>query len=163
MTNQQLPSGLVLPRGVRIITPDELAAETPPPEQGPPCAKCGIPLPPLDEEVKRMIAANPGAEVYLAHEVCPDAPVVKPEGRFFEVHVRIVELTERETGGLGDGPNPEIVAEELMSFVAGHRAPNLDEAMRPLALALGEKWEVAEKQARIADAEAIADQLGLAP
>jgi hypothetical protein len=121
---------------------------------GPPCAKCGLPTAHLDEEMQRVLRANPG--VTIAHDVCPGSEPAAPSGRYFEVRVQIVEVTEHDEG---DGDHPELgrevhhTVEELISFVAGHRAPNLDAAMRPLALALGEKWQKAEKQAAIADSE----------
>lgn len=121
--------------------------------EGPPCSKCGQPMPPLSEELKALARAAGG--VSLSHDVCPgETANAHPAGRYFEVRVEVVEVTEEPTGGLGDGPNPEIVATELISFRTGLRATDLDAAMRPLALALGEKWQAAEKRAKIADADA---------
>lgn len=119
---------------------------------GPPCSKCGKPMPPLDDELA-AVARRLGGGIVLAHEVCPDQPAARPEGRYFEVRVQIVEVTEPEPGEEKPGLwEPDAVqVEEMISFIAGHRAPDLDAAMRPLALALGEKWALAEKQAKVAD------------
>lgn len=115
-------------------------------EPGPPCAKCGIPLPPLPIAVKR--ALNAGLSVELAHPEggCPtDAKA--PEGRYFEIRVAVVEVKE-----VPDQRQEMIpTAFELMSFKAGVRADNLDAAMRPLAEEFGQRWMHAEKQAGIAD------------
>lgn len=115
------------------------------PEQGPPCSKCGEPMPPLPPELA-SVARKLGTGVVLAHEVCPTEKR-EPEGRYFEVRVQVVEVTEQPDQRGEMIPN----AMEMITFVAGHRAPDLDAAMRPLALALGEKWALAEKQAAVAD------------
>lgn len=108
------------------------------------CQRCGGDMPPLPDDLAAMARAAGG--VSLAHDVCPgdDAPAA-PEGRYFEVRVSVVEVTEETPAD--DSPT----VTDLVSFRAGHRAPTLDEAMRPLALALGEKWARAEKQAKVAD------------
>lgn len=109
------------------------------------CQRCGGDMPPLPDDLAAMMQTAGG--VILAHDVCPGDSdnLPKPEGRYFEVRVSIVEATEPH----GEGDVVQI--DELVSFRAGHRAPDLDSAMRPLALALGEKWTLAEKQAKVAD------------
>jgi hypothetical protein len=115
---------------------------------GPPCSKCGLPMPPLDEELLKL--ARRHGSVALSHEVCPGQEPAAETGRYFEVRVQVVEIREIEQFGEKD-----VVADEMITFVAGLRAENLDAAMRPLALKLGEKWQDAEKQANIADADAV--------
>jgi hypothetical protein len=109
---------------------------------GPPCGRCGHPLPPLPEELQKVI--DSGHSVALMHEpgTCPTDEPAKPAGKYYEVRVAVVRVDESDTD--------EVT--ELLSFVAGHRAANLGDAMRPLALALGEKWQKAEKNAGIAEA-----------
>lgn len=116
---------------------------------GYPCAKCGYPLPPLPDDLQRIV--DKGISVVLAHEEggCPTDVPAAPEGRYFELRVDIVEIVERHDAMRPDDPIPTAV--EMMSFVVGQRAKNLDAAMRPLALAFGEKWTAAEKNAGIAD------------
>jgi hypothetical protein len=126
------------------------------------CQRCGGDLPPMDGELARLAQTTGG--VSLTHEVCPgDEPAPADEGRYFEVRVQIVEVTEPPgddpvipayaNGSPDQNARRDAIVTELVSFKAGHRAADLDAAMRPLALALGEKWQAAEKQARIADAE----------
>lgn len=123
------------------------------PAQGPPCGRCGHPLPPLPPELQKIIDA--GQSVALMHEpgTCPGDAKPEPEGKYYEVRVQVVRVDEAVPV---DEPSPfdpeHTTVVELLSFVAGHRAPNLPEAMRPLALALGEKWAQGEKNAGIAEA-----------
>lgn len=120
----------------------------PEPAVGPVCGRCGKTMPPLSEELAALARAAGG--VQLTHEVCPGEQPTGPVGRYFEVRVDVVEVIEHDEGD-GDTGEREITTEELVSFRAGVRAADLDSAMRPLALALGEKWTLAEKQAKIAD------------
>jgi hypothetical protein len=110
------------------------------------CSRCGEPMPPLPDELAAVVRS--GAPVTLTHEVCPGQDPPKPVGRYFEVRVAVVEITEEPQ--LFDG-DPAVVATEMLSFVAGQRAADLEAAMRPLALLLGEKWMEAEKRSKIAD------------
>jgi hypothetical protein len=149
-----MPEPILNPAGVQVgwdlsdVDANEvLGGMTPDLVAGPPCAKCGQPMPPITPEMASMMRAQ-GATI--AHEVCPGETPPQPEGRYFEVRVSVVEVTERQTNPpFPDETVPE--ATELVRFTAGHRAPNLAEAMRPLALALGERWAEAEKRAPIAD------------
>lgn len=113
---------------------------------GTPCGRCGHPLPPLPEELQKVI--DSGQSVALMHEpgTCPGDEPAKPEGKYYEVRVAVVRVDENHDTDEVTGFT------ELLSFVAGHRAANLPTAMRPLALALGEKWQKAEKNAGIAEA-----------
>lgn len=134
----------------RLILPGD-------PQQQPPaggvvltCQKCGKDMPPLPEDLAKMMKSAGG--VTLAHDVCPGETPQRPEGRYFEVRCQIVEVTEEQTGSsLGSDVTPTVNTEELVSFRSGVRAASLNDAMRPLAEALGEKWMAAEKQAHIAD------------
>jgi hypothetical protein len=110
------------------------------------CQRCGLPMPPLPDELAAVVRS--GAPVTLTHEVCPGQDPPKPVGRYFEVRVAVVEVTEEPQ--LFDG-DPAVVVTEMLSFVAGQRAADLEAAMRPLALLLGEKWMEAEKRSKIAD------------
>jgi hypothetical protein len=104
------------------------------------CQKCGADMPPMDSELAKIAMSTGG--VVLAHEVCPGEEP-KDEGRLFGVRVQVIEIRDH-----GDGDDE---TEELIRFAVDLRAADLDAAMRPLALALGEKWAVAEKQAKLAD------------
>jgi hypothetical protein len=138
--------------GERLSAGESVSLDPAPAPDTLPCGRCGLPLPEMTEEaadaLRAAIAA--GAEVVLQHEVCPGTEPEKPAGRYFEVRVQVVEVTEVNHGFDDD---PRVVVTEMMSFVHGHRAVDLAEAMRPLALGLGEKWQLGEKQARIADAD----------
>lgn len=108
------------------------------------CQKCGGPMPELSDELVAL--ARRAGGVTLAHDVCPgDLAAAETAGRAFELRSTIVEIVpdEAEPGG--------VRVEEMMRFDVGVRAENLDAAMRPMALAFGEKWERAEKNAGIAD------------
>jgi hypothetical protein len=123
------------------------------------CQRCGGDLPPMAEDLAKLARSTAG--VTLAHDVCPgDEPATaQPEGRYFEVRVEVVEVTEPTA------PNPippyangsteqeagRVQVTEMLSFQHGVRAKDLDAAMRPLAEGLGEKWMKAEKNAAIAD------------
>lgn len=127
------------------------------------CSKCGHPMPPLDDDAKRLLLS--GMPITATHEVCPGPDGVTPdpataakEGRHFEVRVTVVELVPAAMDGeeaelyptlAGTLPGPEVV--EMLSFVHGETATDLDTAMRPLALGLGIKWARAEKHARLTD------------
>jgi hypothetical protein len=132
-----------------------LNGEPEPTVQGPPCSKCGHPMPALSPELAAIARSNPG--VVLAHEVCPGEKRPGEEGRYFEVRVQVVEVTETPddpavSDAFADAARePTVHVEELISFRAGHRAADLDAAMRPLALKLGERWTKAEQQAKVAD------------
>lgn len=104
------------------------------------CQRCGSDLPPMDSELANIAMSTGG--VTLAHEVCPGEEPPTETGRLFGVRVQIIELT-------GDEDDGETT--ELIRFAADHRAADLDAAMRPLALKLGEKWALAEKRAKLAD------------
>jgi hypothetical protein len=114
------------------------------------CSKCGQPMPELDADLATLARAAGG--VTLAHDICPGTRPPNPDGRYFEVRVQVVEVTENPEGdadALG-GPDPVSVT-KFFEFDRGVRAADLDSAMRPLAHALGERWGEAEKVARIAD------------
>lgn len=145
---QPVPEPIDLAAHVAARATAALNGEPDPTVQGPPCSKCGHPMPTLSPELAAIARSNPG--VVLAHEVCPGEKRPAEEGRYFEVRVQVVEVTEMEHDD-AVSPAPEVVVEELISFRAGHRAVDLDAAMRPLALKLGEKWQKAEKQAKVAD------------
>jgi hypothetical protein len=115
------------------------------------CQRCGDPMPPLPDDLASLARKIGG--VSLTHDVCPrDTAAAATAGRYFEVRVSIVEVTEPAEPGPFDPEAPaDAKVEELVSFRAGHRAPTLDDAMRPLAEALGERWMKAEKQAAVAD------------
>lgn len=114
------------------------------------CQRCGQDLPPMDGDLARLARSAGG--VTLAHDVCPGEAPPKPVGRLFEVRVQVYEVTEVTDTETGEAFDPEYT--ELIAFTADHRAVDLDTAMRPLALALGEKWQKAEKHAKITDAAA---------
>lgn len=136
-------------RSPGIIDLSTLAKPEPAPT-GPPCSRCGLPMPELTDDLKAMLRSNPG--ISMTHEVCPGQAPEAPEGRYFEVRVQIVEVTEDEPGPASHPAGEKITrVEELITFRAGARWPDLDTAMRPLALLLGEKWMIAEKQAKLAD------------
>lgn len=120
------------------------------------CQKCGTEMPPLDDDLAKL--ARRAGGIVLAHEVCPNEKSAAPEGRYFEVRVSIVEVLE-EVPATADPDDsdvqPEVRVEEMVSFKAGVRSANLDDAMRPLATALGEKWMQAEKNAMVADDAAL--------
>jgi len=143
------------PKGTTVTAnhPDDLDVPTDG-EPGPPCSKCGLPLPPLPVEVKRALTAGLSVELSHAEGECPEELLAQPKGRYFEVRVDVVEVAPRsdEPGWEDREPDPRVT--ELMSFKHGVRAPVLALAMRPLALGLGEKWAEAEKRAAIADADA---------
>lgn len=121
-----------------MITPDDQNLS-----ESPLCSKCGLPMPPLPPDLAAAAAAA-ASEVAFSHAECPgEEPQV--EGRWFEVHVSVIEVPAAAGGAGGEPPR------ELLSFSAGHRAKDLDAAMRPLAIKLGEKWAKAEKQAGVAD------------
>lgn len=115
-------------------------------EPGPKCQRCGGAMPPLTDEMKSLMRSH---AIELTHSECPTDSAV-PTDRLFEVQVRIVEVI----------PDPGIEDEdrtydvELASFSAQERADSLEDVMRPLAAALGERWMDVEKHARIADADA---------
>jgi hypothetical protein len=125
-----------------------------------PCSKCGYPLPPLPPELQKVV--DQGIPVELAHEAggCPTDVKAPPSGRYFELRVDIVEVIEVESTAVGFDTETEVRTEELMSFIVGHRAPRLTDAMRPLALAFGEKWTQAEKNAGMADTPVADDEAG---
>ena len=129
------------------VQPDGSVVFAAAPEEGPPCARCGVPLPPLPKELAAAARANPGAT--FTHDVCPGLEPPAPTGRYFEVRVDIVEVKEVPSGF--DGTSPEVI--ELVSFKHGETGENLDSVMRSLAAGLGEKWMAAEKQAAVADSE----------
>lgn len=118
-----------------------------------PCQRCGHLMPPLGEELVKMMRSAGG--VTLAHDVCPGEEPPVDTRRYFECRVSIIEVTQREVGpfdaGSGGDPASEAVSEELISFVVGEKADDLESSLRPLAAQLGEKWMAAEKNARIAD------------
>jgi hypothetical protein len=150
------------PLGERLAAGETIpASEAAPPAEVLPCQKCGLPMPAMTEDALEAYraAVNAGVPVVLAHEVCPGTEPAAPTGRYFEARVSIVEVTEVDHGGLGDA-TPTVRADELMSFVVGHRDTNLVKAMRPLAEALGAKWMDGEKRAHIADAPAMAAEAG---
>jgi len=134
--------------GIEIVTGDLGAS-------GYPCAKCGHPLPPLPPDLQKIV--DKGISVVLAHEEggCPTDVKAKPTGRYFELRVDIVEVIEGEKSAVGATFEQEVHTEELMSFVVGQRGATLSEAMRPLALAFGEKWQAAEKNAGMVDAPVV--------
>lgn len=134
------PDGLDVPTG-----PDAVP--------GPPCGRCGVPLPPLPVEVRRALDAGLGVELTHPEGGCPTDDQ-RPKGRYFEVRVDVVEVVERDIVPTAVGPDSVFDAVEMLSFKHGLRADNLDAAMRPLALGLGEKWAAAEKRAGIADSGA---------
>jgi hypothetical protein len=115
------------------------------------CQKCGGEMPPLPDDLATMMRSAGG--VQLVHDLCPGEKPVALEGRYFEVRVQIVEVTEP----VDVDPDPDAagafdpIVAELVDFRYGTRAANLDAAMRPLAEGLGEKWMAAEKHAAIAD------------
>lgn len=126
-------------------------------EQGLICGKCGQPMPDLPDDLLRLARANPGVE--LGHDVCPgDATANAPAGRYFEVRTSIVEITQPNTddptfSAIDGTTQPQI--EEMAAFRCGVTAPTFEKALRPLALALGEKWQAVERQAPIADGGAL--------
>lgn len=121
------------------------------------CTKCRQPMPDLPDELVAMARAAGGA--VLAHDVCPGETA--DQGRYFEVRVQIVEVTEPQgdepviapyvNGSAEQNARRDALVTELVSFRHGLRAVDLDAAMRPLALGLGEKWQKAERQAKVAD------------
>lgn len=111
-------------------------------------------MPPLPDDLAAMMRTTGG--VALAHETCPGEKPAALEGRYFEVRVQIVEVTDRDTESM-DAVLGNPIVDELVDFRYGTRATNLDAAMRPLAEGLGEKWMAAEKHASIADPAAAAD------
>lgn len=132
----------------------ETPAENEPVITGLTCGKCGGPLPDLTGELARLARSAGGVElVHAAGQCIGDDPAPPPEGRYFEVRVKIVEVTTMEHDH-AISPEPEVVVEEMASFISGVRAPSLADAMRPLAEALGVKWLEAEKHAGIADPRA---------
>lgn len=117
---------------------------------GPLCGRCGQSMPPLPDELKAL--ARQAGGVTLTHDVCPGTEPETPAGRYYEVQCRIVHVpdpTPRDHD-LTEIDQPE--ARELASFHYGTRAVDLEAAMRPLAVGLGERWMRIEKQARIAEA-----------
>lgn len=135
-------SGLILPPGVVLEDADD--SERP----GPPCQVCTEPMPAFTteqwEEYERLSKVR---RVVLRHDVCPrDVGKTPKTDRRFEARVRIVEVS------LAEGATDATV-NELAAFIAHTDAGSLYEAMRPLALALGEKWTEVEEHAHIADPE----------
>lgn len=138
----------------RLIVP----GQTPPPSEdgavtGLTCQRCGGPLPALDGELAALARRAGGVSLVHAEGGCVGDAPAKPEGRYFEVRVKVVEVVEMEHDPTVSA-EPEVVTEEMFSFVAGVRTPDLEAAMRPLAESLGTKWLEAEKHARIADPRA---------
>lgn len=165
MTQPQMPRGVIdlgkmgdYAHSPRLALPGNEPAPT-----GPPCSKCGHPMPELPPELASVAATQ---AVVLAHEVCPGETVL-PDGRYFEVRVQIVEITDTTTpasDGIDRGINGSpaqmaaraaVHGETLIEFKSGGRWPDLDTAMRPLAGLLGEKWMAAEKQAKLADLDPV--------
>lgn len=116
------------------------------------CSKCGQPMPELDDDLAALARRSGG--VTLAHEVCPGetppAELQRLRHRYFEVRVKVVEVIEHAAT---DDADATVDVVEFFDFSRGVRAPNLDQAMRPLALSLGERWEEAERAALIADSD----------
>lgn len=130
---------LILPPGVVIDGPAE---------HRPPCSICGQPMPAFTAEqwteYERLSRTQP---VSLRHEVCPGQIVQTPKTRRFEARVRIIEV-------IGDDP-ATLAFDELASFIAHTDAVDFPSSLRPLALALGEKWSDVEDHAHIADPNAM--------
>lgn len=121
------------------------------------CQTCGGDMPPIDsesqegKELLRLMGAG-GAEI--RHERCPGATdpiltVPRQEGRRFEARVSIVEvIAPTEEGG-------DASLDELAAFSVYADAHTFAGATRPLALALGEKWQLMERSATIVDVPVI--------
>jgi hypothetical protein len=133
--------GLILPPGVVLGDADEPPAERP----GPPCAVCGEAMPAFtDEQWAELERLSRVRRVVLKHDVCPRDAARPQRERRFEARVAIVEVT-LEPGAT------DATSTELAGFTAYTDADNLEEAMRPLAVALGAKWLEVEEKAHIAD------------
>ena len=118
------------------------------------CQACGEPMPPLPEDLAAIVRS--GRSVAMTHDVCPRDRGTSgpPDGlRYFEARVSIVEVTPRPDL---DGP-PETTV--LADFKAGVAGVDFAAAVRPLALAVGEKWSRVEEHAAIADPKAAVNQL----
>lgn len=111
--------------------------------QGLTCGKCGGPMPDLPADLLALARSHGGID--LGHDVCPGMAANAPAGRYFEVRASIVEITS------SDDPDEVVHIEEMAAFRCGVTATDFEKALRPLALALGEKWQAVEKQALIAD------------
>lgn len=108
------------------------------------CSKCGGAVPQPTDEMRRL-AATEGVALVIDHDVCPDAAPPAPRRRF------VVDVTISELDG-----DSEDRGEPFFVFTHTVEADDLEAAMRPLAEGLGQKWMLAEKQARIADDAAAA-------
>lgn len=117
------------------------------------CQRCGGDMPPIDsddddgKELLRLMGTG-GAEIL--HETCPGeepAPSFGPAGggRRFEARVVLVEvIAPTEEGG-------DASLEELAGFTAYVDAPSFSAGLRPLALALGTKWQELERVSGMVD------------
>jgi hypothetical protein len=106
-------------------------------------------MPDLPDDLLRLARSHGGID--LGHDVCPGMAANAPAGRYFEVRASIVEVTQPEGADFTDARTAEPRIEEMAAFRCGVTASNFEKALRPLALALGEKWTRVEKQAAIAD------------
>lgn len=135
------------------------------------CAKCGEPVTDAMtiEKLREGLPADlRGMTPLVTHELCPRdreaAAAAERAGRHFECRVQIVEVfpdTDPDGGGhlsWTAAPGRAVEPRTLFDFVVSERAATLDAAMRPLALGLGVKWQRAETQTGVADADALQAQ-----
>ena len=119
------------------------------------CQKCGLPMPDIDlesEEGKALLKALSSSTGFeLKHDECPpdrlrrEAAALEQSAvrRRFMAKVAIVEVIDAGDGQLREEPLVKLDVEaENVSFV---------EAVRPLALALGAKWQAMEEHAALVD------------
>lgn len=149
---------------------EQFAAEQdesePPPPWGSPespitltlrCQRCGMDMPPVvldgsDEAKEQLRAINRGA--VTTHDVCPTERLQQAEQaaaaaatqRRFEVTCSIREITVD-----AEDPGQAEHRTEVAGLTVEVTAVSLPEAMRPLALALGEKWMKIEQSAALID------------
>lgn len=138
----------------------------------PNCRRCGEPMPPIDDETregKELKTALYKGSAPITHDVCPRDVLETEQTRVlierrFEARVSIVEVVEvvgDVCGGCDDmvteaGDHvPHTLSSmedrELAEFMAHTYAADFEAGVRPLAMALGEKWLRVEQAARIID------------
>ena len=127
------------------------------------CQRCGGDLPLPDEETQKLLQRAGVVELGHAPGQCPNelqqAQQAAQGQRYFEARVSIVEVKPimelmydaGQDGPVGELDSGEVEVIEHFSFKPSIAARDLDSAMRPLALQLGERWQEAERAAKIAD------------
>lgn len=119
------------------------------------CTECGEPLPDMDADTERAVAAaiTTGTPITLRHDSCvPEAAEAQSVPlRRYEAALTITELT---TAPGHDGQETKEIGETMIAgFTAAASAPSFAAALPALVDSLGEKWAKLAEHAALADAD----------